>query len=203
MAGNAVASLQIDHYPNGSDNSQRREILTGTLLIQKSSTAIIQITGWSITSNVVTFTAVNALTAGGGDVVTVQNFTGAYTFLNATFTVTAATATTFTASLTHANGSGSQSGVGVIQGSYQTAGIPLNYTFTNMNGALAVPVLGGNPVPTWIEVKTKAGSAFNYKVNQTVTPNLLLIFNGVTQVSDAAAITADTVGFRAEFPRGV
>src|SRR6266567_1867400 len=83
MAGNGIAALQIGNYPSGIDNTQRALIVKGTLLIKTSTGAIIQITGWSITSNVVTFTANNALTTGGGDVVTVSNFSGSFTFLMA------------------------------------------------------------------------------------------------------------------------
>lgn len=202
MAGNGQASLQISTYPNGGDNTQRREIITGTLLLKTVTGAIIQIAGWSITSNVLTLTAANALTTGGGDVITVSNFTGALTFLNGTYTTSSATASTIVVPLTHANGSGTQTGVAVIQATYQTLGIPFSYTFTNMSGAPVVPNLGGSPVPVWMDIKTLAGSAFNYKLNTTVSPNLLLIFSGITQVSDAAAITADTIGFRAEFLRG-
>jgi hypothetical protein len=203
MAGNGQASLQINPYPNGSDESQRSEILEGTLLLKTATGAIIQITGWSITTNVLTFTAVNVLTGGGGDVITVSNFVGAFTFLNGTYTTSSATATTIVVPLTHANGSGTQTGVAVIQPTYQTLGIPFVYTFTNVAGGQVIPILGSGAVPRWIQLQTLAGSAFNYKINTVVSPNLLLIFTGITQVADAAAITADTIGFRAEFTRGV
>lgn len=180
--------------------------LTITTTINTNSGKIIQITGWSITSNVCTFTAVNSLTTGGGDVITVQGFAGipgnpaAYTFLNGTYTVTSATATTIVVPLTHANGSGSQTGVAFVQGTYQTSGIAISYAFVDQNGNQSpVGTLGPLAVPKWIDVKTVAGSAYNYKVNTSVFPNLLLIFNGVTQVSDTTAIVADTVQFRAEF----
>ncbi len=202
MAGNGIAALQIGNYPSGIDNTQRALIVKGTLLIKTSTGAIIQITGWSITSNVVTFTANNALTTGGGDVVTVSNFSGSFTFLNGTFTTTSATSTTFVAALTHANGSGSQHGVAVIQATYTTGGIPFSFTFTDLSGNVVVPDIGPGAVPNWMDVATISGSAFNYKVNQVVSPNTLLIFSGITQATDAAAIVADTVGFRAEFARG-
>ena len=180
--------------------------LTITTTINTNSGKIIQITGWSITSNVLTFTANNSLTTGGGDVITVQGFAGisgnpaAYTFLNGTYTVTSATATTIVVPLTHANGSGSQGGVAFVQGTYQTLGIPVSYSFVDQYGRQSpVATLGPLAVPKWIQFQSVAGSAFNYKINTQVFPNLLLIFNGVTQASDAAAITADTVTFRAEF----
>lgn len=180
--------------------------LTITTTINTNSGKIIQITGWSITSNVCTFTAVNSLTTGGGDVITVQGFAGtpgnpaAYTFLNGTYTVTSATATTIVVPLTHANGSGSQTGVAFVQGTYQTSGIPISYGFVDQFGRPSpVGTLGPLATPKWIEARTVSGSVYNYKINTSVFPNLLLIYNGVTQVTDATAITADTVNFRAEF----
>lgn len=174
--------------------------LTVTTTVNTNGGQLIAITGWSITSNVVTFTAVNTLTTGGGQVITVQGFTGAYTYLNATFTTNSATATTILAPLTHANASGSQQGVAYVQGTYQTAGIPISYAFVDQLGRQnPIGTLGPLSVPTWITFQTIQGSAYNYKINTTVTPNLLLIFSGITQVSDATAITLDAAAFRAEF----
>jgi len=179
---------------------------TITTTINTNSGKIIQITGWSITSNVVTFTAVNSLTTGGGDVITVQGFGGiagnpaAYTFLNGTYTVTSATATIIVAALTHADGSGSQGGVAFVQGTYQTAGLAISYAFVDQFGRQRpVGTIGPLAQPKWIEAQTVSGSVYNYKINTEVFPNLLLIYSGITQVSDTTAIVADTVKFRAEF----
>jgi len=176
--------------------------LTITTTIAANGGQIAQITKWSITSNVLTLTANNSFTTGGGQSITVSGFTGSYTYLNGTYTVTSATATTIVVPLTHANASGTQQGVAVVQPTYITGGIPLSYNFVDLLG-LPNPIgtIGPLSVPAWIDVKTVAASAYNYKVNTTVTPNLLQILSGVTEVSLGTAITADTVSFRAEFAK--
>lgn len=172
--------------------------LTITTTVNAGGT--IPITGWSITSNVLTFTALNSLTGGGGQSITVTGFLGAQAFLNGTYTTSSATGTTIVVSKTHANGSGTQLGLAVIQPTYTTGGVPLNYNFIDQAGhSRPIGTIGPLGVPTWFEAHSIAGSAFKYAINSTVVPNLLLIFNGVTQVADQAAITADTVAFRAEF----
>lgn len=172
--------------------------LTVTTTVNTGGVAAI--TGWSITSNVATFTANNSFTTGGGQAITVQGFTGSYTFLNGTFTTNSATPGTILVPLTHANGSGSQQGVATLQPTYTTGGIPLIYGFVDQLGRPnPIGTIGPLSVPTWAEAQSVAGSAFNYKINTTVTPNTLLIFSGITQVSDAASIMADTVAFRMEF----
>jgi hypothetical protein len=208
MAGNGQATLQINQYPEGIDNTQRSLIVKGTALITKSTPTLGVIVSFSITSNVATLTLLNAssFTTGGGDVVTVANFTGTYSYLNGTYTTNSATATTVLIPLTHANvASTAVQGLVFLQPTYITGGIPILYTFSNpATGSTQIPDLGNGALPSWIEFKTLAGSALNYKVN-LLTPSspLLLIFTGITQISDSTAITADTVGFRAEFPRGV
>jgi hypothetical protein len=207
MAGTGQATLQIALYPEGIDNAQRSLIVKGTALITKTTPTLGVITSFSLTSNVATLTLVNAssFTAGGGDVVTVANFTGAFTYLNGTYTTNSATATTVLIPLTHANVAATNvQGLVFLQPTYTSAGIPLLYTFTNpQSGAVQIPDLGSGCVPSWIEFQSLGGSALNYKVNTIATNPLLLIFTGITQLADAAAITADTVGFRAEFPRGL
>lgn len=180
---------------------------TITTTVNTNGGQIINITGWSITSNACTFTAVNTLTGGGGQVITTQGFPSAFSFLNATFTVTSATSTTIVVPLTHANGSGSQSGIAFLQGTYQNtgglSGLPISYNFVDQYGRPnPIAPLGPLAVPDWFEAITIAGSTYNYKINSTVTPNLLLIFNGVTQVTDTTVITADTMRYRAEFVNG-
>jgi hypothetical protein len=205
MAGNGQATLQIAQFPDGIDNAQRSLIVKGTALVTKTTPTLIQITSFSITSNVATLTAVNALTTGGGDVITVANFTGALSYLNGVYTTNSATATTILVPLTHANVAATAvQGLAFLQPTYTTGGIPLVYTFTNpTNGNVQIPNLGNSPIPSWIEFQTLAGSALNYKLNSVGASSLLLIYTGITQTSDAAAIPADTIGFRAEFPRGI
>ena len=207
MAGNAQATLQIATYPDGTDNTQRSLVLKGTVLIAKATSPnIVQITSFSITSNVATFTVTNGsgFTAGGGDAVTVANFTGALNYLNGNYTTSSATSTTVVVPLTHANvAATSVQGLVFFQPTYASGGIPLVYTFSNpQSGNIQIPSLGNGAVPTWIELQTLAGSAYNYKVNTVAASPLLQIYSGITQVSDATAITYDTIGFRAEFARG-
>lgn len=209
MAGNAVASFIVNVYPGGLDQMLRSQILRGQLFISPNNgtagvpTAPTQITGWSITTNVLTLTANNTLTAGGGQTLVVQGFNGAFTFLNGSYTTTSATATTIVVPLTHANGSGSQLGLATVQGTYTTGGIPVSFTFYNQAG---VPIQAENlsaaPLLEWLEAQTLQGSALNYKLNTVGTSPLLWIASGITQATDAAGVPVDAIGFRAEFARG-
>jgi hypothetical protein len=162
--------------------------------------APILITGWKIVSNVLTFTAANSLTTGGGQAITVTGFTGAMFYLNGTYTTSSATATTIVVPLTAPNASGTQYALAVLQPNYTTGGLPISYNFIGVNGT-SRPIAGIGPLstPNPIQFTTMAGSAFNYGVNVTGTPNLMKISSGVTEVSNGAAVTADTIRFRAEF----
>jgi hypothetical protein len=164
--------------------------------------APISITSWAIASNVLTFQAKNSLTTGGGQAITVTGFTGALSYLNGTYTTSSATATTIVVPKTGANASGTNQALAVLQGEYTTGGIPIAPGFIDLMG-LPNPIGGIGPLasPDWFEAITIAASAFNYKINQTLSPNLLQILSGVTEVSNAAAITADTVKFRCEFTK--
>lgn len=162
--------------------------------------APILITKWSITSNVLTFTAVNSLTTGGGQVITVSGFTGTLSYLNGTYTITSATSTTIVVPLTAANASGTNYALAVLQANYTTGGLPINYSFIGLLGtANPIGTIGPLSTPDAIQFTTLAGSAFNYGVNQTGTPQLMKIVSGITEVSNGAAVTADTIRFRAEF----
>jgi hypothetical protein len=165
-----------------------------------SGAAPILLTSWSITSNVLTFKAVNSLTTGGGQVIQITGYTGIYYYLNGTYTTTSATATTIVVPKTAANSSGSQYALAVIQPNYTTGGLPISYSFIGINGT-ANPIGGIGPlaVPDVIQFNTKAGSAFVYPVNLTGTPQLMKIVNGTTEVTNGTAVTADTIWFRAEF----
>ena len=188
MAGTGQATLQISPYETGSpgvDNAQHSLILKGTVLITKTTPTLGQIISFSITSNVATLTLVNAssFTGGGGDVVTVANFTGDYTYLNCAYTTSSATATTVVIPLTLADvAATSVQGLVFLQPTYTTGGIPLTYTFTNpQTGAAQIPNLGGSPVPSWIEFQTLNGSALSYKLNTIGATPKLLIFTGITR----------------------
>ena len=107
--------------------------------------------------------------------------------------------------LTHANvASTVVSALANLAPNYGTGGIPISYAFINAKGQVT-PVAGLGPLARakWLDFHTVSGSAENYKVNQTgVTSDLLLIFTGITQASDATAIPYDQIGFRAEFTFG-
>jgi hypothetical protein len=102
--------------------------------------------------------------------------------------------------LTAPNGSGSQFGLAVLQPNYTTGGLPISYSFIDLLGnPNPIATIGPMSTPNPIQFSTLAGSAFNYGVNLTGTPNLMKILSGVTEVSNGAAVTADTIRFRAEF----
>jgi hypothetical protein len=101
---------------------------------------------------------------------------------------------------TAANASGSTSGLAVLQPNYTTGGLPISYNFIGLTGqSNPIGTIGPLATPSPILVSSIAGSAFNYAVNTTVTPNLLKILSGITEVSNGTAVTADTIRFRAEF----
>jgi hypothetical protein len=162
--------------------------------------APISITSWAIVSNVLTFQAKNSLTTGGGQAITVTGFTGALFYLNGTYTTSSATATTIVVPLTAKNASGTNYALAVLQPNYTTGGLPISYNFIDLMG-LPNPIgtVGPLATPNPIQFTTMAASSFNYGVNLTGTPNLLKIVNGTTEVTNGAAVTADTIRFRAEF----
>ncbi len=173
-----------------------------TITTTVNSGDIAAITAWAIVSNVLTFTANNSFTTGGGQTVIISGFTGTSFFLNGSYTTSSATATTIVVAKTHANSSGTQQGLATIQATYTTGGIPVSYSFIDGQGNnRPIGTIGPLSVPTWIDVKTAAGSALAYKVNTTVSPNTLVILSGITELSDQASITVDTTVFRAEFPK--
>ncbi len=179
--------------------------LTVTTTVTANGGQVISITGWSITANVLTFTANNTLTTGGGQSITVTGFSGTVAFLNGTYTTTSATATTIVVPLTHANGSGSQIGNAVITATYIVGGIPISYAFIDLQGnPNPIGTIGPISVPTWIEAISAVGGASataavpSYLVNILASPNLLRVYAGAAEAT-AAAVPADVVVFRAEF----
>jgi hypothetical protein len=210
MAGNGQYSLLVANYPSGIDRTQRSIVVKGTLapIVATASTTDIgvwiNITAFSITSNVVTFTANNVLTGGGGQVINVYGAPTAFAYLNGQYTVTSATSTTIVAPLTHANvASTPVTALATVAPTYQTGGLPISLKFINLFGQQRV--IGGiGPLATikWFEAQTINGSANNFKVNLTGTTPLLLQFAGTTEASDATAVPYDTVAFRAEFTNG-
>lgn len=202
MPQTGIVALSLFNWPAGTDKTQHKLVLEGEVAIDTVTTTPIAVTAWSITSNVLTLTAVNSLTGGGGDEITVQDFATS-TFLNGNYTTTSATGTTIVMAKTHTDGSATEAGQVVLSPEYATGGLEIPYAFTDAQGKSVQVPLGSGAVPNWIQAYSASGGAYNYKVDQTQVPNLLRIYNGVTELSDAAVILADTIYYRAEFNYGM
>jgi hypothetical protein len=205
MAGNGQFNLQIAGYPSGIDKTLRSIVLKGTVVPQIATTGVLnQITAFSITSNAATFTVNNSFTTGGGQTINVTGFTGTLFYLNGQYTSTSATSTTLVVPLTHSNVATTAAyGIATVAPTYQTGGLPISLAFINFEGKTqTVGDLGPLSTIKWFDAESIAGSAYNYKVNLTGTTPLLLVYNGVTQATDASTLPFDTVGFRAEFTFG-
>jgi len=85
-------------------------------------------------------------------------------------------------------------------GTYVTGGLPFVWSFLSAEGGAFIPNFN-TMVPTWADFKTLAGSNQTY-VYDSVNQKLLIFVAGV-QVTNGTAVTADTIGFKAEFVRGV
>lgn len=189
----------------GVDTTTRSTIVEGSIIPAAVASPVILITAWSITANVLTFTAANSLTVGGGQAISVSGFPSAISFLNGNFTTTSATATTIVVPLTHANASGPDDGLAVLAATYVVGGLPISYAFLNLQGKSSpVGTIGPRSLPKWIEVLSAVGGAAattatpSYLVNTTVSPNLLRIYAGAAEAT-AGTIVPDVVIFRAEF----
>lgn len=104
-----IVSLNVFAYPKGVDNTQRQQELLGQLLLGSPGQPI-SITAWSISGNVVTFTATNSLIA--GQKVQLTGF-GTSTFFNGknvTVLANGLTDSAFTATFFHAPGSATENG---------------------------------------------------------------------------------------------
>ena len=170
--------------------------------IGTASAAPILITAFAIDTNVLTFTADNDLDTGGGQDITVSGFATS-TFLNGVYTVTSATSTEIVVPLTHGDTTGTEDGQAVLTPQALTAGLPLTYAFTNAQGKAIQLPLGSGAAANWMEVISAVGGAYNYKVDLTVSPQTLKIYNGVTALTDGDDITPDTIWYRAEFNYGM
>jgi hypothetical protein len=199
MAGTIL--LVVNPYDlAGIDTSTRSTIVEGLIVPSAVGAVPIQITAWSITANVLTLTANNSLTVGGGQSISVSGFQGTAIFLDGTYTTTSATATTIVVPLVHANASGVGGGFAVLSATYVTGGLPISYAFVNQHG-LSSPIgtIGPRLLPKWIEVQSISGTAAYYKVNSVLTPNTLVIYAGVTETTSGAVPVTDVAQFRAEF----
>lgn len=94
------------------------------------------ITAWSITSNIVTFTALNSFVA--GEIVTIGGLTTGAFMNGMTFTVSGVglSGTAFQVALTHANASATESGTATPQYSYPLVSITQNVQMGNISDQL-------------------------------------------------------------------
>jgi hypothetical protein len=199
----AVTILMIPSQAKANPSvDSRKTIVEGQLLPRDSANAILLITSFSITSNVVTFKCVNSLTGGGGDAVLVAGFEGSLAYLNGGYTTAAATASQFTASLTHANvASTNAKALATLSPNYATGGLALG-NFTGLNGmTIPMATIGPKSNPTWFAAVSVLG-ARQYPVNISVQPLKILNYSlAGTQATNAAAVPADSLGFRAEYEK--
>lgn len=181
---------------------------TLTTVINAGSGGLLIITGFSITSDVVTFNVVNSLTTGGGQEVVVQGFTGQYSYLNGLYDTTAATATTVTAALTAPNvGQTNLYATMTVQPTYVTGGVIIQNGFVDQLGQPR-PVGGIGPLakPLYLDLRTKNGSELMYLTNLTQTSMGLQAraFNWASTAGEVAAgaMPFDVIQFTAEFAFG-
>jgi hypothetical protein len=205
MAQTGVVLLTVNAFPKGQDETQRRELAYGTCAINTSSATPIAITAWSITSNVLTLTAANSLTTGGGQSITVSGFTTS-TFLNGVYTTSSATSTTIVVPLTHTNGSATEAGSAVLTPEYVTGGLPLTWTAMvdgNFNAKPYSGLWGPNQTqPKTVSFFSVGGGLTTlpgYQYIYDTTNNTLRILSNGTELTNAAVITPDSIGFEAEW----
>jgi hypothetical protein len=84
-------------------------------------------------------------------------------------------------------------------GLYATDGVPLTWTFLSEEGGAFIPDFE-TAVPVYTDIKTLEGGLYAYWYD-TVHKTLRISLAG-DELEDGDAITADTIGFHAEFARG-
>ena len=189
-------------FPDGLDTTTRRTTVQGQILPFNTANALIKITAFSITANVVTFTAANALTVGGAQAILVAGFEGPFAFLNGGYTTASATATTITAPLTHANVPPTPVlGLATLSPNYTTGGIPLG-GFINAQGQV-FPIGTIGPVnqlnPVMFDAYSMNPATQTYEANYTTSPLQLAVFTSGAQATNADPVPADSIGFFAAY----
>jgi hypothetical protein len=201
MAGNGGAYLVIAPYPVGQNTDQRDQVLEGYVMPYNASAPdpVDLITGFSITSDVVTFDVANSFTTGGGDSIYVTGFKGALSYLNGIYTTNSATSSTVLAPITHANVAQTvANGLVTLTPQYTTGGLPIN-GFLNTQGQPVVPALiGPLNTPHWMQVVSGDGGSLTYGVNLQTTPPSIIISG---QTAGSALTAADLALFRAEYTK--
>jgi len=182
--------------------------LTVTTVVNAGGGGLLIITGFSIASNVVTFTVANALTGGGGQSVVVQGFTGRFAFLNGLFTTSTATSTTVTAALTAPNiAQTTLYATMTVQPTYVTGGVIIQRGFVDQLGLTRIIAgIGPKANPSRLLLETKYNTTLAYSTDPVHTAIGLQtrIFNWASVAGEVAAgaLPADVVGFLIEFPFG-
>lgn len=198
MAQVGIVKFTPFSYPDGKNDTQLWQHIAGTAAIGGTGTTAAgtagAITAYSITTNVITLTAANSLTAGGGQQITLSGFATS-TFLNGVnLTVTSATGTTIVAAFTHANASATEAGAFTLTPQYATNGLPLTWipmTTAQVETAKLKPTQGS---PVFV---SQIGSGIQY--NYDPVHNTLRINQSGSELANNAAIPVDTITFNADF----
>lgn len=93
-------------------------------------------------------------------------------------------------------------GIAAIAGGtvYAADGLPFTWEFEDASGGAFVPDFQ-TATPVWVEFHSLAGGTYQYLYDPT--HGTLRIYQAGVELAAGAAIAADTIGFRAEFVRGV
>lgn len=85
-------------------------------------------------------------------------------------------------------------------GTYVTDGLPFTWKFLEATGGSFIPDFS-TAVPVYATFFSKSGSLFSYEFNYAT--GALLILTAGAQLANGTVVTADTIGFHAEFVKGV
>jgi hypothetical protein len=87
-----------------------------------------------------------------------------------------------------------------VGGLYATNGIPLTWKFLSAEGGSFIPNFSATK-PSWAEFLSQAAQPSSYVYDPVHNTMRIALAN--VELEDGDAIPADTIGFEAEFPRGV
>jgi hypothetical protein len=201
--------MVVNPYNTGLDETQRSITLKGQLLPYNSANPLLKITAVSLTSNVVTFKVANSLTGGGGQVVYVAGLQGTLSFLNGSYTTTAATTTQFTAAKTAANiALTNTAALATLSPNYSTGGLAITQFYVaTSNVPTQIAGIGPKQVPNFLQAYSLLGSvAQSYNVNLTAAPpkvvSLTNTAGAIAESANAAPVPSDAIGFYAEYVKG-
>lgn len=84
-------------------------------------------------------------------------------------------------------------------GTYATNGVPFTWKFLSAEGGSFIPNFSATS-PVWATFVSQAGGTYQYLYDPV--HGTIRIYQAGVELANAAAITADTIGFRAEFNKG-